>query len=134
MYRLNAEDFDMKTSRWTVLISILLSQLIKSEGTYVFWAANCVISVLIYIIYKALKSQFYNAVDLQLIELFLFLVAQCTDGTLDIINQVNPGVKNNGQLYICSEDTWFPLCSSGFDIDEAQAACRQLGFVDGSML
>ena len=134
MYRLNAEDFDMKTSRWTVIISILLSQLIKIKGNYVFWVVHCVISVLIYIIHKPLKSQFYNAVDLQLINLFSFLVAQCTDGTLDIINQVNPGVKNNGQLFICSKGTWFPLCSSGFDIEEAQAACRQLGFVDGSML
>ena len=63
-----------------------------------------------------------------------FLVAQCTDGTLDIINQVNANVKDNGQLFICLDDTWFPLCSNDFDDDEAQAACRQLGFVDGSKL
>ena len=81
-----------------------------------------------------MNRSFIMRVDLQLIELFLFLVAQCTDGTLDIINQVNTDVKDNGQLFICSNDTWFPLCSSGFDSDEAQAACRQLGFVDGSML
>ena len=61
-------------------------------------------------------------------------VAQCTDGTLDIINQVNDDVKDNGQLFICSNNTWFPLCSTNFDSDEAQAACRQLGFVDGSKL
>ena len=61
-------------------------------------------------------------------------VAQCTDGTLDIINQDNADVKDNGQLFICSNNTWFPLCSTKFDSDEAQAACRQLGFVDGSKL
>ena len=61
-------------------------------------------------------------------------VAQCTDGTLDIINQDNANVKDNGQLFICSNNTWFPLCSTNFDNDEAQAACRQLGFVDGSKL
>ena len=70
----------------------------------------------------------------QLTELFSFVVAQCTDGTLDIINQVNSDVKDNGQLFICSNDTWFPLCSTMFDSYAAQAACRQLGFVDGSML
>ena len=70
----------------------------------------------------------------QIYELFSFLIAQCTDGTLDIINQVNADLKDNGQPFICSEDTWFPVCSIGFDIEEAQAACRQLGFVDGSKL
>ena len=62
------------------------------------------------------------------------LVAQCTDGALNIINQVNTDVKENGQLFICSNDTWFPLCSTKFDSEEAQAACRQLGYVDGSKL
>ena len=66
--------------------------------------------------------------------MFSFLIAQCTDGTLDIINQVNTDVKDNGQLFICSNDTWFPLCSTNFDSEEAQAVCRQLGFVDGSKL
>ena len=63
-----------------------------------------------------------------------FLIAhdQCTDGTLDI--QVNPGVKDNGQLFICSNDTWFTICSTNFDSDEAQVACCQLGFVDGGEL
>ena len=70
----------------------------------------------------------------QLIELFSFLIAQCIDSTLDIINQVNSDVKDNGQLFICSNDTWLPLCSISFNIEEAQAACRQLGFVDGKKL
>ena len=62
------------------------------------------------------------------------LVAQCTDGTLDIINEVNSDVKDNGQLFICLDDTWFLICSTGFFSEETQAACRQLGFVDGSKL
>ena len=27
---------------------------------------------------------------------------------------------------------WLPICSTSFNNEEAQAACRQLGFVDGS--
>ena len=29
---------------------------------------------------------------------------------------------------------WLPICSVDFDNEEARAACRQLGFVDGSKL
>ena len=125
----------MKTSLWTsIIISILLSQLIKSEGNYQYnslYDFNVVtVNIQLYLYYIFFIHEIFIAV-LQYLSIY---VAQCTDGTLDIINQVNDDVKDNGQLFICSNDTWFPLCFTNFDSDEAQAACRQLGFVDGSKL
>ena len=116
----------MKTSLWTSIISILFSQLMKSEGN--FSIAHYMILVLYNLQYNKFTIKFKCSH-------FLFiLVAQCTDVILDIINEVNADVKDNGQLFICSNDTWFSLCSTKFDSEEAQAACRQLGYVDGSKL
>ena len=118
---------------------------IYEEGRYVITTPLLIsiLLILIYVIYNYTILTFIHEpccdmlgllINLNVFIFLFILIAQCTDGTLDIINQLNPDVKDNGQLFICSNNTWFPLCSTNSISDATQAVCQQLGFVDGSKL
>lgn len=65
----------------------------------------------------------------------------------DVAVVCNPGCKydgevrlvggtdeTNGRLEVCVDDVWGTVCDDGFDNNDAEVACRQLGLPTGSML
>ena len=59
----------------------------------------------------------------------LLLVGSCDEGEL-LLNNTNG--LTDGDLMVCESGEFVGICSSGFNMQESRAACRQLGFVDGS--
>ena len=50
----------------------------------------------------------------------------CTQyGGLKLVGGPTP---YEGQLQICLNGTWMAVCSTGFSVEAAQVACRQMGF------
>ncbi|KAK7489454.1 hypothetical protein BaRGS_00019253, partial [Batillaria attramentaria] len=50
------------------------------------------------------------------------------------VRLVNGGVANEGRLELFSGGDWYSVCDSGFDLEEAQVVCRELGFLTNGTL
>ena len=62
--------------------------------------------------------------------MYFGIIAQCIDGDLRFVEEGT----DRGPLLICFRSLWHETCSSSFNEVDARIACRQLGFVEGSML
>jgi len=54
----------------------------------------------------------------------------CTTGDI----RLQGGTFFEGRVEICNNNAWGTVCSDMWDTLEAQVACRQLGFINTSML
>ena len=54
-----------------------------------------------------------------------FEIANCTEGGVRLMDGPSP---NKGRLEVCINQTWATVCRSGFGVEEARAACAQLGY------
>ncbi len=50
-------------------------------------------------------------------------VSNCTDGSIRLNN-----ASNRGRLEICHSNVWGSVCSRGFSSNDANVACRMLGY------
>lgn len=53
------------------------------------------------------------------------------EGAVRMVNRLDINGYATGTLQIFLEGDWGAVCSSGFDDQDAQVACRQLGFAAG---
>ena len=56
---------------------------------------------------------------------FIYLV--CVPGDIRL---VGGSVPNEGRVELCSNNTWGTICDNGFDVQDANVICRQLGYAD----
>ena len=60
--------------------------------------------------------------------IFLNIAAQnCTDGTVRL---VDGPLKNAGRVEICINGVWGTVCGFGWNRNDAEVVCRQLGYID----
>ena len=49
----------------------------------------------------------------------------CTQGDI----RLRGGIATSGRVEICNSNVWGTVCDDGWDINNAQVVCRQLGFL-----
>lgn len=49
----------------------------------------------------------------------------CTDGEVRLSGS---NLKRAGRVELCVETTWTSLCDQSWDVEDAQVACRELGY------
>ena len=53
-----------------------------------------------------------------------FLI-DCTDGSIILVGGNKP---NEGRVEICVNGSWGTVCDSSFDLHDAEAACKRIGY------
>ena len=67
----------------------------------------------------------YNILFCTFATLALFTPDNCTDGSVRLMHGSTPRV---GTVQVCISSTWGSICDSGWNSQEADVVCRQLGF------
>ena len=60
----------------------------------------------------------------------LVIFAMCTVCLPGDIRLGGGSVPNEGRVEICSNNAWSTTCDDGFDENDANVVCRQLGYPD----
>ena len=50
------------------------------------------------------------------------------------VRLVGGSVADEGRVELCLNNAWGTICDDGFDVNDANVICRQLGYPDHSML
>lgn len=50
---------------------------------------------------------------------------ECTDGEIRLVGSE---AQNEGNVQICYNNAWGSVCDDGWDTNDANVVCRQLGF------
>ena len=52
----------------------------------------------------------------------------------DEIRLVGGSVADEGRVELCLNNAWGTICDDGFDVNDANVICRQLGYPDHGIL
>ena len=63
--------------------------------------------------------------------LFVPLSVVCAEGSIRLVGGSNP---QEGRVEVCENDAWGTVCDDTFGVNEANVACRQLGFLGTGMI
>ena len=66
-----------------------------------------------------------STTPVKVIIMIIIILIGCLHGQLRL---VNGSIPNAGRLEICIMDQWGTICNDGWTHDNAEVACRQLGY------
>ena len=64
-----------------------------------------------------------------IMHLTIILIAACSQGDIRLIGGVN---SSEGRVEVCNQNQWGSVCDVGWDMNDANVACRQAGFGSGN--
>ena len=68
---------------------------------------------------------YISTTPVKVIIMIIIILIGCLHGQLRL---VNGSIPNAGRLEICIMDQWGTICNDGWTHDNAEVACRQLGY------
>ena len=61
--------------------------------------------------------------------MYIYNYAACTQGDIRL---VGGAFDNEGRVEVCNQNQWGSVCDLGWDVNDANVACRQAGFGSGN--